>query len=110
MKSNLFKLSFVLLLVLFSPVLRAESQSWTALQSQVADTYAKGDYSQAYQAAQSSLEVARREFGGSHLNVAVALNQLALIASAQGDYSKAEPYHGENLTDAMCWAAASRLT
>jgi tetratricopeptide (TPR) repeat protein len=57
-----------------------------------ADTLAKvGKYERGIVVAQQALELAERERGPEHPEVARSLNQLAWFYSMQGNYAKAEP-------------------
>lgn len=47
----------------------------------------------ALQLAKIALEVAEKQFGLSHLHVAISLNNLATIFTAQGKYAEAEPLY-----------------
>jgi hypothetical protein len=64
---------------------------WRRLMEE-ADTLAKvGKYERGIVVAQQALELAERERGPEHPEVARSLNQLAWFYSMQGNYAKAEP-------------------
>ena len=55
--------------------------------------YAQGNYSEAISLAREVLKVRKRLLGKSGLRLSLALNLLALLYKAQGDYARAEPLY-----------------
>lgn len=60
------------------------------MNAQVEQLYQQGKFAEAIPLAQESLRVAQASFGPEHPNVAVSLNDLALLYQAQGGYAEAE--------------------
>ena len=61
--------------------------------SSLRQLYEAGKYADAVLLAQSALELAEKQFGPEHPNVARSLNNLAVLYNAQGLYGEAEPLH-----------------
>ncbi|MEW6266094.1 MAG: CHAT domain-containing tetratricopeptide repeat protein [Thermodesulfobacteriota bacterium] len=59
--------------------------------AEITGLYQKGQYSQAIPQAREALAVAEKDKGPDHLEVAAALNLLALLYYEMGDYDQAEP-------------------
>lgn len=64
---------------------------WDALNQEAKKLYDAGKFDRALVIAGKALEVAEKNGGPDHPNVALSLNALALPYSAQGDYARAEP-------------------
>jgi tetratricopeptide (TPR) repeat protein len=60
--------------------------------------YSEENNEQALTLAKKDLEVAEKKKGPDHPDVAISLNDLALIYDSQGQYSKAEPLYKRSLT------------
>ena len=69
----------------------AQSIEWKTLGQEASTLYRQGKYDQAVVVAKKALEVAEREFGPEHPDVATSLNNLAGLYHAQGQYAAAEP-------------------
>jgi len=91
----------LLFLLLSSPtpsVFAHDSRSeWAALNREVADLYQKGDYDHAVIAAKQALDLAERSFGPDHVDVALSLNNLALMYKTQKRFAAAEPLYKRSL-------------
>ncbi len=66
---------------------------WDMLNQAVIKLHRAGDYELAIVVARQALEVAEKDFGPNHPNVAQSLNSLAEIYSAQGRQKEAEPLY-----------------
>ena len=64
---------------------------WQALSTEADTLYRGGDHERALEAGRKALEVAEKNAGPDHPDVAVSLNLLALLFQAQGRYAEAEP-------------------
>jgi tetratricopeptide (TPR) repeat protein len=72
--------------------------SWETLNSKSGDLHEKGKYQEAVNVAEKALIVAENTYGPNHLNVAVCLNNLALLYDELGKYEEAEPLYRRSLT------------
>ena len=63
----------------------------SSLRGQVRQLYEAGKYAEAVPLAQRAVELAEKQFGPEHPDVATSLNNIALIYQAQGRYAEAEP-------------------
>ncbi|MBW2565979.1 MAG: tetratricopeptide repeat protein [Deltaproteobacteria bacterium] len=70
---------------------------WEALTSKVMKLYGSGDYAQGVEVAKRALEVAQKNDGPDHPNVALSLGNLAELYEAQRKYAKAEPLYKRSL-------------
>ncbi len=70
---------------------------WELLNEEVMALYQKGDYDRAVVVAKKALEVAEKNVGPNHPDVATSLNILALLYDAQGQYGQAEPLYKRSL-------------
>ena len=88
------KISSIACLVLLAFALAvpavAQEARWKELNAQVDQLYQKGKYAEAIPLAQESVRVAEATFGPEHPNVAIWLNNLALLYKLQGRYGDAE--------------------
>ena len=66
---------------------------WNILNQEVSDLYSAGKYYRAVEVAKKALEVARKNVGPDHPDVATSLNNLALLYYTQGRYAQAEPLY-----------------
>ena len=68
-----------------------------ALDRQVEDLYGKGKYAEATPLARESLALREKALGKDHPDVALSLNNLALLLQDQGAYAEARPLHDRAL-------------
>ena len=71
---------------------------WEIFNKEVESLWASGQYVQALAVATQALEMAEKEFGANHTNVAVILNSLALVYFDQGQFATTEPLLKRALT------------
>src|SRR3990167_9174499 len=90
-KFFLFVSALVCFALLFSYEDFAQSEELLSLNQQALVLQLKGDYKGAAELGRKALDIAEREFGPGHPNVAVNLNNLGLLYHAQGRYAEAEP-------------------
>ena len=88
---------FLTLLVLIVISANTPAPSWETLNSKSGDLYEKGKYQDAVNVAVKALIVAENTYGPDHVNVAVCLNNLALLYDEQGKYAEAEPLYIRSL-------------
>ncbi|NJN12254.1 MAG: tetratricopeptide repeat protein, partial [Richelia sp. RM1_1_1] len=69
----------------------AELQEAEKLNQQVEQLYEQGKYTEAIPIAEKALAIREKVLGYDHPDVAISLNNLALLYYSQGNYSKAEP-------------------
>ena len=93
-RAILFALAFSLL---FSASSLAHAQGagveWDALNREVMELYRAGAYDRAVAVAQKALQVAERNVGPDHPDVATSRNNLAFLHQTRGDYDAAEPLY-----------------
>jgi tetratricopeptide (TPR) repeat protein/CHAT domain-containing protein len=90
---------FVTLLAAIAPLsAQAQRDDIDALNREVAQLYQAGQYPKATELAKQLVELSERKFGPDHPNLAVALNNLALLYDEQGRYPEAEPLYERVLT------------
>ena len=70
---------------------------WETLNQEVTDLYRAGQYDRAVVVAKKALEVAEKDVGPNHPDVALSLNNLALLYATQGQYAQAEPLYRRSL-------------
>jgi CHAT domain-containing protein len=87
------KYLFAVIFLLF--VQGAMGQTWEELYKQSEVLAKKGEYVKAVSAAQSSIEVAKKEYGATHPNYATSVNNLGVLYTDMGQYSKAELLYTE---------------
>jgi tetratricopeptide (TPR) repeat protein len=68
----------------------AQQDKWNVLNQEVARLNREGKYTEATKIAEKSLDVAEKDFGPDHPNVAASLTGLAQLYESQGKYSEAE--------------------
>ncbi len=68
-----------------------QKKSWEELNAKVAVLYQQGRYLEASNVAEEALKVAEETFGPNHINVALSLDNLAVLYQDQGKYAEAEP-------------------
>ncbi len=83
---------FLLLLQATPPVFAQGSGSeWDILMQEAMELYRTGKYDRGVVIARQALEVAEKNDGPDHPNVAASLNGLGLLYASQGQYAQAEP-------------------
>jgi tetratricopeptide (TPR) repeat protein len=70
---------------------------WETLNKEVKDLYRAGKYDRALVVAKKALQLAERNVGPNHPDVATSLNNLAALYKIQGQYSGAEPLYKRSL-------------
>ena len=85
----------LLSLVMLPAVVQGASMEWDMLNGAVVKLYRTGEHDHAVVVvvAKTALEVAKRDFGPNHLNVAQSLSNLADLYSAQGHHAEAAPLY-----------------
>ena len=96
----------VLLLLLLAPLAACDRDSgsdagfekgagaeWDALNVEMAELRGAGESDRAIVVAKKALEVAEKNVGSDHPDVAKSLNNLAALYGTQGDYAQAEPLY-----------------
>jgi tetratricopeptide (TPR) repeat protein len=81
----------------------AQQARWEELNARVQDLYRQGKYAEATSVAQEALRVAEITFGPEDPDVAISLNNLAMLYQDQGKYAEAEPLYERAL---RIWAKA----
>ena len=66
---------------------------WEILNQEVISLYEQGRYDRAVVVAKKALEVAEKNVGPNHPDVATSLNNLAELYRTQGQYAQAEPLY-----------------
>ena len=66
-------------------------KSWEELNAKVTVLYHQLRYSEASNVAEKALKVAEETFGTNHINVALSLDNLAVLYQDLGKYAEAEP-------------------
>ena len=81
------------LLLLATPLAFAQSAfiQWDILNQEARELYRTGNYDRAVVVAKKALEVAEKNFGPNHPDVAKSLNSLARLYKTQAQYAQAEP-------------------
>ena len=69
----------------------AELQEAERLNQQVVQLYRQGKYNEAIPLAEKALAIREKVLGQEHPDVALSLNNLAMLYESQGNYTKAEP-------------------
>ena len=70
---------------------------WNILNNEVMTLYRAGNYDRAVTVAKKALEVANKNAGQKHPDVATSLNNLAALYRTQGQYAQAEPLYKRSL-------------
>lgn len=93
--------ALLLTFLLFSYSLPSHAQGgnaeWIRLNQEIDNLTQQGEYGRAIPVAKEALELAQRNAGPDHPDVANSLSALAEIYSAQGDYTLAVQHHGRAL-------------
>ena len=85
---------FLFLLAATPPVFaHGAGTEWDSLNTEVLELYRAGKYERAIVVAKKALEVAEKNVGPNHPDVAKSLNNLAALYDAQGQYAQAEPLY-----------------
>ena len=96
---TLAKVSAIAGLILVSSFpARPQGTEWETLTREVLQLHRAGQYERAVTVAKKALEVAEKNVGPDHTNVAVSLGNLASLYRAQGRYAQAEPLYKRALT------------
>ena len=116
---RLFSKSVVITLMLLSSTLSAFAKGagteWEILTQEAMELHRTGRYDRAVVVAKKALEVAQKNVGPNHPDVATSLNSLALLYYTQGHYAAAEPLYkralaiGEKALGPKHPAVATRL-
>ena len=82
-----------------SPAVLAQSSGveWDILNQEFMECYRIGEYGRAEVAAKKAIEIAEKNVGQDHPDVAMILNNLADLYQIQGQYSHAEPLYRRSL-------------
>lgn len=95
------KIIIAAIFILFSGTTLVYAQragvEWDGLNQQVFELYQQCEYSRALVVGQQALELAIKNAGPDHYDVATSLNNLASIYDTQGDYARAEPLYKRSL-------------
>ncbi len=70
---------------------------WDTLNQEVKELYRTGKYDRAVVVARKALEMAEKNVGPDHPDVATSLNNLAFLYDNQGRYAQAEPLYKRSL-------------
>ena len=70
---------------------------WKILNQEAMELYRTGKYDRAIVVAKKALEVAEKNVGPNHPDVATSLNNLAELYRTQGQYAQAEPLYKRSL-------------
>ncbi len=99
MKNTLRLTTSLLPLLLTAPPVFAQGAGieWDTLNQEVIELYRTGKYDRAVVVAKKALEVAEKNVGPNHPDVATSLNNLALLYNTQGKNAEAEPLHKRSL-------------
>ena len=89
---KIFILSFVIIFLSYGKYVYASTE-WDRLNDKVGSLYQQGDYAGAIVIAKKTHQMAEREFGPDHSNVAASLNNLAILYFVQMQYSQARPLY-----------------
>ena len=76
-----------------TPTSAQGSDDLDALKTQTVELFRAGKYTEGATIANRALDLAERQFGPDHPTISVALNNLAMLYSAQGRYGEAEPLY-----------------
>ena len=93
---HLTKIVFIIVLS-FGLSAYAGENTWESLNDRFLKSYQQGRYQEAADLAKSALQAAEETFGPSHLNVAMALDNVASVYVAQGKYAEAEALYVRSL-------------
>jgi tetratricopeptide (TPR) repeat protein len=72
---------------------RVDKTEWENLSKEVGELYRSGQYDLAVIVGTRAVEVAEKNVGPNHPDVAQSLNDLAVLYSTQGQYAQAEPLY-----------------
>jgi tetratricopeptide (TPR) repeat protein len=87
----LFAAMFVLGLCAAPPAMAQQQEHWDTLNTRFSNLYVREKYAEALPIAEESLEMAKHDFGPADYRVAISLQNLAFLRSAQDDFAGAEP-------------------
>jgi tetratricopeptide (TPR) repeat protein len=74
-----------------------QDDEWRTLDAEAMSLYREGHYDRAIEVAKKALDVAEKAKNPNHPDVAVSLNNLAMLYTAQGQYAEAEPLYKRSL-------------
>ncbi len=85
----------VLLLLVATSLVAAQGADgeWNDLTKRVEELYRAGEYDRAVVVAKKAVEVAEKNVGPNHPDLATSLDSLALLYRTQGQYALAEPLY-----------------
>ena len=90
--------AFLLLLPATLPMFaQGAGNEWDNLYNEFMELYRTGKYDRALIVAKKALEVAEKNVGPDHNDVATSLNNLATLYYSQGKYAQAEPLYNRSL-------------
>ena len=87
------KASLLLLLATSHVFALGAGTEWDALNQEFIELYETAQYDRAAIVAKKALEVAEKNVGPYHPDVATSLNNLGLLYDTQGQYAQAEPLY-----------------
>ena len=87
----------VLLLCIAPVFAQGAGSEWETLNREVTELYRAGNYDRAVVVAKKALDVAEKNAGPNHPDVAASLNNLAELYQTQGQYAQAEPLYKRSL-------------
>ncbi|MBK6958450.1 MAG: tetratricopeptide repeat protein [Nitrosomonas sp.] len=85
-------------LLFAATTINAQHTKLDALNIKVVSLYQQGKYVEAIAIAKQALDIAEKDLGQEHSDVATSLNNLAELYRTQGQYEKAEPLYQRALT------------
>ena len=85
-------IGLALVLAFSAPIRAQQADDADALNTQSTKLYGEGKYAEAIPIAQRVLAIREKALGPDHPNVAIALNDLALIYRAQGRFDDARAF------------------
>jgi tetratricopeptide (TPR) repeat protein len=80
-----------------APELPGAGAEWTALNNEATDLHDKGNVERAIEVGKKALELAEKNVGPDHPDVALSLNNLAVFYDALGRHAEAEPLFKRSL-------------
>jgi len=95
-------LGLSLAILSFSCTDQGAGSEWDILNQEVHELYSTGKYERAVVVAKKALEVAEKNVGPNHPDVATSLNNLALLYDTQGGIDKLTYRRGLVLLDGEC--------
>ncbi len=99
-KLHISSLLFISFLLAFSPLSYSQEndlQKAKSLNQQLINLYTQDRYSEAIPISEKTLDMREKALGLDHPDVALNLNNLAVLYDSLGDYAKAEPLYKRSL-------------